>query len=89
MIAIHFILDLQSLSNSISILGVIAYYTDKYKKLQYIVLELKEIDSEHISENQAIYFLKVINNYKIKSKIRYLIIDSIALNNILIKTLLD
>ena len=89
MIAIHFILDLQSLPNSISILRIIDHYINKYGGLQYTVLELKEIDGKHTGENQAIYFLEVINDYEIKSKIGYLMMDNIASNDILVKTVSD
>ena len=81
---IHISLNLWTSPNSLTILGIIAYFVNKEGKLQSLVLVLKEVEGEHSGENLTKYVIEVIQEYKISKKVGYFIIDNTDNNNTLL-----
>ncbi len=50
-------------------------------------MAIKEVDGEHSGENQAKYVLEVLEEYKIKDKLGYLMMDNADNNDTLITSL--
>lgn len=57
-------------------------------ELHAVTLALKELEGEYNSgENQAAVVLDVLNDYEIRNKLGYMIMDNVGFNDTLITTL--
>ena len=70
--------------NYFRLLTIIVYFTDEKLQLQTITLDPIELEGEHSESNQAIVVLQVLDDYRIRDKLDYFIIDNISSNDQLI-----
>lgn len=90
--SIHLTLDLWSSPNHLSLLGIVAHYTDDNGQLTNAVLGMQEVDGEHTGENLALVVIEVLEEYQILSKVGYFMMDNATNNDTMIQyfsTLLD
>ena len=83
---IHLSLDSWTLSNHLSILGVIGH-TIVSGQLQEYVLILQEIQGRHIGENLAPIVLAILQDYSITHKLGYIQMDNATNNDTLMAAL--
>jgi len=86
--AISISFDLWTSPNAHAILGVIYHFINKEGKRRYIVLGLREVISEHSSENMAGVLIALFKEYNISKNIRYFITDNAEANNTCIDAVL-
>jgi hypothetical protein len=77
---IHFTVDLWTSANSKALLGMIGHYFADSRDLCQSVLALREFDGPHTGKNQSQIVIKVIEEYRIASKVGYFMMDN-AENN--------
>ena len=82
---IHITCDMWSSPNHLGLLAVVAHFTDEHLKLQTVTLGLIEINGKHSSSNQATAVLKMLDDFCIRSKLGYFIMDNIGSNNNLVQ----
>ena len=84
---IHIICDMWTSSNHLKLLVVIAHFTEEDSKLHAVTLELKELEGDHSGLNQATYVLVVLEDFGIRNKLGYMIMDNASFNDQLIVTI--
>jgi len=84
---IHFTVDLWTSSNSKALLGMIGHYFADNGDLCQSVLALRELDGQHTGENQSQLIMKVIEEYRIASKVGYFMMDNAENNETMIRSL--
>ena len=84
---IHIIYDMWTLPNYLRLLAVIKHFTSEQSKHLTITLALKELQGEYSDKNQAEVVLDVLNDYGIRNKLDYMVIDNVGSNNTLINTI--
>jgi hypothetical protein len=75
--SIHLTFDLWSSSNNLSLFGVVAHFTDKTTHYRQLVLAIQEVDGAHSGENLAWSLMEILNDYKVKPQLGYLMSDTI------------
>jgi len=78
---IHFSLDIWTSPNHLSLLAILAHYTDQSGKLNRALLGLRELEGLHTGENQCRTFLEVIGEYGIQRQTGYLMMDNASNND--------
>ncbi len=71
------------------LLAVVAHFTSKKSKLVTITLGLIELEGDYSGENQAAIILNILDKYKIRNKLGYIVIDNAYQNNSLIVVIAD
>jgi hypothetical protein len=84
---IHFTVDLWTSANSKALLGMIGHYFADNRDLCQSVLALHELDSPHTGKNQSQLVMRVIEEYRIASKVGYFMIDNAENNETMIRSL--
>ncbi len=84
---IHISCDLWTSPNSLVILGIIAQFIDENRKLQSLVLALKEIDGDHTGKNIAPYVIEAIREYEIEKNLGYFVMDNADNNDTMLAEL--
>ena len=73
--------------NGLSLLGIIGHWTTELDLLIHAVLAIKEVDGEHTGENLALLVWQVLDDYQIKSKVGFFMMDNASNNDTLIQSL--
>ena len=81
---IHITCDMWTSPNHLGLLAVIGHFTSEQSKHLTITLALKELQGEHSGENQAEVVLDVLNDYGIRNKLGYMVMDNVGSNDTLI-----
>ena len=81
---IHLICDIWTSTNYLGLLAVVAHFTSEKGELHTITLALKELQGEHSGENQAAIVLDILNDYEIRNKLGYMVMDNAHSNDSLI-----
>ena len=81
---IHITCDIWTSSNQLNLLAVIGHFTSEDFKLHAITLALRELEEEHSGLNQAAIILDVLNDFEIRNKLGYMVMDNASSNNHLI-----
>ena len=68
-------------------MGIIAHYITDSSQLDHFVIALRELDGEHIGENQALVAIQVISDYGIALKLGYFVMDNASNNDTLVVSL--
>ena len=76
------------LLNTYIVLRIVAYFINKDSRYYYIVLGLREVYSEHTSENMAAVLFALFKDYRITSNLGYFIANNADVNNIYINAIL-
>lgn len=84
---IYITCDIQTLLNYLAILAVVAHFTSKKLQLTIATLALTELKGEYSGLNQVIAVNKVLNNFRIRRKLRYFVINNTISNNQLIQSI--
>lgn len=84
---IYITCDIQTLLNYLVILAVVAHFTSKKLQLTIATLALTELKGEYSGLNQVIAVNKVLNNFRIRRKLRYFVINNTISNNQLIQSI--
>lgn len=66
---------------------MMAHFTSEKKVLSVAILDLMKLQKEHSGENQTIIILNMLNDYKIRNKLDYIIINNIYSNNTFINVI--
>ena len=83
---IHITCDMWTSPNHLGLLVVVAHFTGEDLKLHAVTLGLKELEGDHSGQNQAVYVLIVLEDFGIRNKLGYMVMDNAASNNQLIAT---
>lgn len=81
---IHITCDMWTSPNNLPILAIVSHFTSEKLQLQTATLALKEIEGEHSGLNQSISVLEALDNFQIRGKLGYFVMDNAASNNHLI-----
>ena len=81
---IHITCDMWTSPNHLGLLAVIAHFTSEKPEHCTVTLALKELQGEHSGENQAGVVLDVLNDYEIRNKLGYMVMDNVGSNDTLI-----
>ena len=87
--SIHFTLDIWTSPNAHALLGIVSHYTNEQGAPKQSVLVMKELRGEHIRENLASVFLKVLEDYQIISKLGYMMMDNANNNDTMMEYISD
>ncbi len=71
------------------LLAVVAHFTSKKSKLVTVTLGLIKLEGDHSGENQAAIILNILDEYKIRNKLGYIVIDNAHQNDSLIAVIAD
>lgn len=78
---IHITLDLWTFPNHLALLGVVAHFTDKNGQLNQALIAMDEVDGAHSGENICETFLHIANEYEIRHKLGYFMMDNVSNND--------
>jgi hypothetical protein len=78
---VHISFDLWTLSSCISLMGVIAHYTDNTFRNRTIMIALKRLHETHSGENMASLLIEIINDFDLKERLRYFLTDNVGSND--------
>ena len=81
---IHITCDMWTSPNRLGLLGVVGHFTEEDSKLHTVTLALKELEGEHSGQNQAVIIQEVLDDFGIRNKLGYLVIDNATTNDRLI-----
>ena len=81
---IHITCDMWTSPNYLGLLVVVAHFTGEDFKLHAVTLGLKELEGDHSGLNQAAYVLVVLEDFGIRNKLGYMVMDNAGSNNQLI-----
>ena len=84
---IHITCDMWTSPNHLGLLAVIGHFTSEKGELVTITLGLKELQGEHSGENQAGVVLGVLNDFEIRNKLGYMVMDNVGSNDTLISAI--
>ena len=82
---IHITCDMWTSPNQLGVLAVVAHFTSEKLTLTTATLALIEIDGEHSGLNQALAVLRVIDDFQIRGKLGYFVMDNATTNDVLIE----
>ena len=80
---IYITCDLWSLDNSLGLLGIVAHFTSENCQLQCLTLSLKELEGAHSGDNQAALILQSLNDFEIRNRLGYFMMDNASSNDTL------
>lgn len=86
---IHFTLDLWTSPNHIAFLGVIAHFTLPSGTLTQALLALQEMEGSHTGENICHAFISIVEEYNIRDRIGYFMMDNATNNDTFIDCLAE
>ena len=86
-IKIHLSCDIWTSSSNKPILGVVAHYISNPGALESAILAMKEIEGDHKGKNLAPVIMEVINDWKLASKLGYIVMDNAPNNDTMMKAL--
>ena len=86
---IHITCDMWTSSNYLGLLGVIGHFTSEKGQLHAVTLALIELQGDHSGLNQAAAVLDVLNDFGIRNKLGYLVMDNAASNDVLTEIISD
>ena len=78
---IHFSFDIWTSPNSLTMIGVIAYWIDEKQQLQTALLGLRQLIGQHSGENMALKVLEIIKDFEIGSRIGHFMADNVSSND--------
>ena len=81
---IHITCDAWTSPNRLGLLGVVGHFTGEDSKLHTVTLALKELEGEHSGQNQAAFVLDVLDDFGIRNKLGYMVMDNALSNDRLI-----
>ena len=81
---IHISYNVWTSGNYLPLLAIVAHFTSEKGVLSIALLDLIELQGEHSGENQAAIVLNILNDYEIRNKMDYMVIDNASSNNTLI-----
>lgn len=81
---IHITCDMWTSPNNLGVIAIVAHFTSEKLQLETMTLALKELEGEHSGLNQARVVLGVINDFRIRNKLGYFVMDNASLNGTLI-----
>jgi hypothetical protein len=84
---IHFTFDLWTSSNLLCLNGLYAHYLDAFGKKKKILLSIPSITDSHTGENIAQGVASIIQEFGLKERIGYFVLDNAANNDKAIQTL--
>lgn len=73
--------------NPLGLLAVVGHFTSENGKLLTATLGLKELQGEHSGENQAGVVRDVLNDFEIRHKLGYMVMDNVGINDTLINAI--
>ncbi len=86
---IHITCDMWTSPNNLGLLAVVAHFTSEKSKLVTVTLGLVELEGDHSGENQAAIVLNVLDEYEIRNKLGYIVMDNAHQNDSLIAVIAD
>ena len=66
---------------------MIGHFISEKGELVIVILGLKELEGEYSGENQARVILDMLNDFEIRNKLGYMVINNVGSNNTLISTI--
>ena len=86
---IHITCDMWSSPNNLGNLAIIAHFTSEKLHLETVTLALREIQGEHSGLNQADVVLEVLDDFYIRPKLGYFMMDNVSSNDRLVAHVAD
>ena len=82
---IHVACDMWSSPNYLGLLGVVAHFTNERTQLVSVTIALSEVKGLHSGENQARAVADILNDFHIRNKLGYFVMDNAHSNDTLIE----
>ena len=86
---IHITCDMWSSPNHLGLLAILAHFTSEKLQLTTVTLALVELQGEHSGINQAEVILRVLDDYQIRGKVGYFMMDNVISNDSLVAHVAD
>ena len=86
---IHITCDMWTSPNHIAVLAVVGHFTSEKLALTTATLAMIEIEGEHSGLNQAIAVLRVVDDFGIRGKLGYFVMDNATANDVLVDHIAD
>ena len=84
---VHITCDIWTSPNHLGILAVIAHFTSKKLQLTTVTLALIELKGKYSGLNQAKAVLGVVDDFRIRNKLGYFVMDNAISNDQLIQSI--
>ena len=81
---IHITCDMWSSPNYLGLLAVVAHFTSEKSELHVVTLALVELQGKHSGLNQAAIVPNVLEDYEMRNKLDYMVMDNAHTNDTLI-----
>jgi hypothetical protein len=62
-------------------MGVVAHYTNNIFKNRIIMIALKRLHETYSGENMDFLLIEIINNFDLKERLRYFVINNVSSND--------
>lgn len=83
--SVHITCDMWTSSNHLALLGIIGHFADEYGKRYAITLGMKEVSGSHSGKNQAEVILRLLDDYEIRNRLGYFMMDNATSNDTLVE----
>ena len=87
--SIHISCDGCIAPNSLGIFGIVGHFTDEEGTLQALLLALVEIKGVHSGEQLATHMLTVLDEYHIRDRLGYFVMDNATANDPMVSAISD
>ena len=87
MTQIHITTDMWTAGNRVAFQGNVAHFADEEGVSRTLLLSLKEPRGTHSGENQAEILLNTLDDFRIRNKLGFLVMDNASSNDTMIRTL--
>jgi hypothetical protein len=78
---IYISFDFWTSPNYISLMGVVAHYTDNIFKNRTIMIALKRLYETYSGENMGFLLIEIINDFDLKERLGYFITNNVSSND--------
>ena len=85
--SIHITCDGWSSPNYLSLLGVVGHFVDEKSLPHALLLGLKELQGAHTGPNMSVTMLELLNDYSIRSKLGYFVMDNAPNNDTMLRAI--
>ena len=82
---IHITCDVWSFSNHLNLLIVVSHFVNENMQQQIILLALKKLQKTHFDENMIQIVFATLNDYEIRNKLNYFVMNNAKNNDIMMK----
>ncbi len=89
LLSIHILCDGWTTPNTLGIFRIVRHFIDEKRRLQALLLALIEIEGKHTEEQLAVNMFTVLDQFTIKNRLGYFVIDNDTSNDCMVTSISD